>query len=100
MTQSAGSKRSPDEVRSWFSDAGVSVTDWARDNGFPRQIVYSLLAGRIRGYRGIAHEAALALGLKQLPTCGGPPGLTHGGNSSQVHRPSRVSGASSPEESR
>lgn len=55
---------SVEQVRRRFRASGVSVTDWARKHGFSRQVVYSLLSGRTRGYRGISHSAAVALGLK------------------------------------
>lgn len=53
-----------EQVRKRFHASGVSVTDWAQKHGFSRQIVYSLLSGRTRGNRGVAHAAAVALGLK------------------------------------
>lgn len=55
---------SVEQVRRRFYASGTSVTDWARKNGFSRQVVYSLLSGRTRGYRGVSHSAAVALGLK------------------------------------
>jgi gp16 family phage-associated protein len=54
-----------EQVRLRFNGSGVSMTDWARQHGFSRQIVYSLLSGRTRGNRGTAHAAAVALGLKR-----------------------------------
>ncbi|MFZ5567845.1 MAG: DNA-binding protein [Pseudomonadota bacterium] len=57
----------PQQARHWFEAAGVSISDWAQTNGFKRDLVYSLLAGRIRGSRGDAHRAAVALGLKRPP---------------------------------
>lgn len=58
---------SANEVKSWFDASGTTVTDWAKAHGFPREIVYALLSGRIRGRRGMAHEAAVALRLKAIP---------------------------------
>lgn len=55
---------SVEQVRHRFYASGTSVTDWAHKHGFSRQVVYSLLSGRTRGYRGTAHAAAVALGLK------------------------------------
>lgn len=57
----------PEQARRWFEAAGVSISEWAQTNGFKRDLVYSLLAGRIRGTRGDAHRAAVALGLKRPP---------------------------------
>jgi len=53
------------EVRTWFYDQGLSVTDWARDHGFPRQAVYAVLSGKSRCTRGRGHQIAVALGMKR-----------------------------------
>lgn len=42
----------PEQARRWFEAAGLSISEWAQANGFKRDLVYSLLAGRIRGTRG------------------------------------------------
>lgn len=60
-------------VKQWFSDEGVSVSRWARENGLPAAVVYSLLAGKSRGQRGVSHQAALALGLKVRSNSALPP---------------------------
>lgn len=65
-------------VRTWFRNAGLSVNDWASTRGFNPSITYAVLAGRIRGDRGEAHEIALALGLKAevsmpMPSAGRAP---------------------------
>jgi gp16 family phage-associated protein len=64
LSPTTSSLQTPSEVRQWFFEHGISVTDWARKNGFRRDVVYAALAGRTRGYRGQAHAVALALGLK------------------------------------
>ena len=56
--------KTPAEVRREFDEAGVSVAEWARINGFSRTAVMDLLLGRRFGKRGEAHRAAVALGLK------------------------------------
>jgi gp16 family phage-associated protein len=55
---------SVDELREAFYDAGISVSDWARDHGFRPENVYAVLAGRAKGRRGESHRIAQALGLK------------------------------------
>lgn len=57
--------RTLQEVRQWFFDQGLTVTEWSRQHGFRADCVYALLAGRTQGRRGHAHRAALALGLKR-----------------------------------
>lgn len=57
----------PDEAKALFHASGITISDWARERGFKRELVYSLLVGRVRGQRGDAHEIAVALGLKLPP---------------------------------
>ncbi len=59
--------RSPAEARAWFQRHGVPVSDWARAHGFDPAVVFALLSGRTRGHRGMAYQAAIALGLKARP---------------------------------
>lgn len=53
-----------EEVIAAFAARGVCVSEWAKQHGFRRENVYSVLAGRTRGRRGEAHAVAIALGLK------------------------------------
>lgn len=57
--------RSPAEAHQWLDYHGISVSQFAREHGFSRAIVYELLAGRKRGLRGQAHNIAVALGMKR-----------------------------------
>ncbi len=57
--------RSIQDVRDSFRRCGVTVTDWAKQNGFSPSVVYSVLSGRCHGHRGEAHRVAVALQLKQ-----------------------------------
>lgn len=59
--------RTPDEVRQWFSDHGLAVSDWALQNHFNPALVYAVLHGRRKCLRGQSHRIAVALGLKALP---------------------------------
>lgn len=52
-------------VRAAFADSGMSIAEWARENGFSASLVYHLLAGRNRGVRGQSHRIAVALRLKR-----------------------------------
>lgn len=54
-----------EQVRAWFEEEGITVSEWARQHGFGRAEVYALLLGRTRGRRGKSHQVALALGLKR-----------------------------------
>jgi len=55
-----------ESVRRQFFANGKTVTDWAREHGFDRHLVYSVLNGRSRAQRGECHRIAVALGLKKL----------------------------------
>lgn len=68
MTIVSTKVRTLEQARHWFEAEGVTVSDWAKENGFPREVVYAVLAGRTRGRRGCAHEVAVALGIKPAPT--------------------------------
>ena len=47
-----------------FDEAGVSISEWARLNGFGREIVSQVLTGKLKGRRGQAHAVKVALGMK------------------------------------
>lgn len=60
--------RTPSEAREWLARHGVTISCWARSNGFKPSVVASLLAGRTRGQWGEAHQAAIRLGLRPAPS--------------------------------
>ncbi len=67
---SSQSLLTPADARDWLDRHGVSVSDWARINGFDPAVVFALLSGRTRGRRGRAYQAAVALGLRSGPEDG------------------------------
>lgn len=52
------------QVRAEFQAAGITLSEWARANGFHRMTVVDLLRGSRIGLRGETHRCAVALGLK------------------------------------
>lgn len=56
--------KSPAACRAWMRANGINVAEWAREHGFDRYTVVGLLRGTLKGERGEAHRAAVALGLK------------------------------------
>lgn len=44
---------------------GLSMADWARENGFNPELVRKVLLGRYKCWRGESHKIAVKLGLKQ-----------------------------------
>jgi gp16 family phage-associated protein len=66
MSRRVGHKlKSPARVRQEFVRAGVTISQWARDNGFKPNLVLEVLAGRSRGRYGKSHRIAVLLGLKR-----------------------------------
>lgn len=56
--------RTPQEVRDEFNRKGISLSQWAKANGFNPNAVSDLLNGRKKGVRGECHQIAVKLGLK------------------------------------
>lgn len=52
------------QVRREFEEAGISISEWARQNGFKRELVAQVLAGKLAGKRGQSHRIKVALGMK------------------------------------
>jgi len=52
------------EIRRAFDHAGISISEWARINGFSSSLVYQILEGKRLCKRGQCHKIAVALGLK------------------------------------
>ena len=59
----------PTEVKAEFERQGVSIADWARENGFAPPLVYRVLNGAIPK-RGTSHQIAIELGIKEGNTNG------------------------------
>lgn len=56
--------RTPKEVRADLHRRGVSVAGLSRKLAVPEQTVRDLLSGKAKGCRGMAHRAAVLLGIK------------------------------------
>lgn len=56
--------RTPKDVQADFRRRGISVAGFARLHQLPEQTIRDLLSGKAKGHRGIAHRAAVLLGLK------------------------------------
>lgn len=59
--------QTPESAKAWFARHGINKSAWARDLGIDRMVMVDLLRGRLKGLRGEAHHAAIALGLKADP---------------------------------
>ena len=56
--------KTPDQVRAEFKAAGITLGQWAHNNGYRPAQVYRVISGVDKGYYGDAHEIAVKLGLK------------------------------------
>lgn len=56
--------RTTQEVRSELQKRGLSIADWARQNGFTPELVHQVLNSRRVPVRGKSHAIAVKLGLK------------------------------------
>lgn len=52
------------EALTRLREAGISVPEWAKANGFTTPTVKAVLYGHSKGLRGEAHRVAVALGMK------------------------------------
>jgi len=66
--------RTPAQARQHLRDNGITVVEFARQNGLDRHAVNDALRGVGKGNFGKSHEAAVALGIKRDPnSCTNPP---------------------------
>jgi len=56
--------QTPESAHAALRAAGICISYWAHDLGLTRMAVVDALRGRNKGHRGMAHRAAVALGLK------------------------------------
>ena len=51
------------QLRLNFRRNGKTVVGWARQHNFPSSLVYAVITGRSKAYRGQSYEIAVKLGL-------------------------------------
>lgn len=51
------------KIKQEIRDAGITVTQWAAMNGFNPSLVYAVLTGERKCYRGQSRAIAIAFGL-------------------------------------
>lgn len=54
-------------VKDRFEAEGISIAEWARNNGYQYRTVIAVLSGELKAKRGISHRIAVALGIKAKP---------------------------------
>ena len=65
MTIKKKKLRTRAEAREWLQAQGLTAAAWARSNGFPVRVVQEVLRDRAKGNYGVAHDIAVALGIKE-----------------------------------
>lgn len=58
------SVRTSKEVKEEFRKKGISISGWAVANGYPPNLVYEVINERRNPTRGMTHQIAVKLGLK------------------------------------
>lgn len=61
------SLRTAQQARDWLVANGITVVQFANDNDLPVYTVRDVLLGRSKARTGMAHAAAVALGMKPNP---------------------------------
>lgn len=59
--------KSPAEAQKWFSDRGITISEWALARRFNPALVYQVLAGTRKAVRGTSFKIAVELGMKAIP---------------------------------
>lgn len=58
--------KTKEQIKKVFEDKGETFEAWAKRKGFKVRTVYAVLNGQLKASRGISHEIAIALGLKDV----------------------------------
>lgn len=56
--------KTPEQVKEEFKRRGISVSSWAKQHGFKREYVHSILRGDYQCNIGTGHKIAVLLGMK------------------------------------
>lgn len=67
QTQNPPDPKTPDEVKADFLARGLTISGWARSNGYKPREVSLVLNGQVKGRYGKGHDIAVALGIKPHP---------------------------------
>jgi gp16 family phage-associated protein len=54
-----------DQVRAHLRSLGLTISSWARREGYPAKQVYKVLGGETKGLFGASHDIAVKLGIKE-----------------------------------
>jgi gp16 family phage-associated protein len=57
----------PEQIKAKLREQGITITEWAKQHGYPREAVYRTLNGVEKATFGRSHRIAVDLGLKPKP---------------------------------
>lgn len=57
-------KTNVEKVKAQLRAEGLTIKEWAKDNGFSIYSVRAVISGHNKGHYGKAHKIAVALGIK------------------------------------
>lgn len=57
--------RTAPEAKVWLQYQGISVSQWAREHNVSAALVFEILSGRKKCHRGMSHNIAIQLGMKE-----------------------------------
>ena len=60
-------EQTPETVKQYLCLHGITLKQWANDNGFSYNLVKDVMYGRVKGSHGTSHHIAVALGFKPDP---------------------------------
>lgn len=64
---SAVKLKTKEEAAQWFTERGITISEWALERRFNPSLVYQVLAGTRKAIRGSSFQIAVALGMKAVP---------------------------------
>jgi gp16 family phage-associated protein len=53
------------EARAWFTEHGISISEWCREHGFGVSLTRQILEGKKACVRGQSHQIAVLVGMKR-----------------------------------
>lgn len=65
MATKTQAPKTAEQVKTELRAKGMTLAQWAQQNGYDRDTVYKVIGGTRKGWFGKGHEIAVKLGLKQ-----------------------------------
>jgi len=56
-----------EQVKRKLRESGTTIKQWSEENGYPYYMVSRVISGTSKAHYGLAHDIAVALGMKAQP---------------------------------